>query len=121
MVELGTHTGNSFSAFCQAIYALKIPALAFAVDTWQGDEHAGYYGDEVFDELKTFLQEEYGNFATMVRSTFDEAASEFLAGTVDILHIDGMHTYEAVKHDFTTWKDKLSEKAVVVFHDTNVR
>ena len=121
LVELGTHSGNSFSAFCQAIDAFEIPARAFAIDTWEGDEHAGHYGDEVYKDLKVYLQKEYGNFATMVRSTFDMAAPEFHDASIDVLHIDGMHTYEAVKHDFDTWSGKLSDRAVVVFHDTNVR
>lgn len=120
LVELGTHTGNSFSAFCNAIARFDVPARAFAVDTWQGDEHAGHYGDEVYDELKTVIDKDYGGFATLVRSTFDGAISQFAPETVDVLHIDGMHTYDAVKHDFLTWYDMLSDRGIVLFHDTNV-
>ena len=51
LVELGTHNGTSFLAFCQAIKARGTRTKAFAVDTWEGDEHAGLYGDEVHDRL----------------------------------------------------------------------
>lgn len=121
LVELGTHSGNSFSAFCQSIEATRAPTRAFAVDTWKGDEHAGHYGEEIFTDLKAFIEGQYGGFATLLRLTFDEAVSHFMPQSVDVLHIDGMHSYEAVKHDYLTWLDMLSDRAVVLFHDTQVR
>ena len=120
VVELGTHTGNSFSAFCNSIKQFQMTTGAFAVDTWQGDEHAGYYGEEVYEELKHFITTEFGEFANLVRSTFDGAISQFAPKSIDVLHIDGMHTYDAVKHDFLTWYDMLSERGIVLFHDTCV-
>src|SRR5437660_2016929 len=53
-VELGTHTGESYFAFCQAIAENNVPCQAFAVDTWHGDRHTGAYDDEVFDEVDAY-------------------------------------------------------------------
>jgi hypothetical protein len=121
LLELGTHTGNSYFAFCQALASLNTAARAYAVDTWQGDEHAGYYSDDVFADVTAFNRAHFLPFSTLVRTTFDDARGYFPDSSIDLLHIDGMHTYEAVKHDFETWRSALSQRAVVVFHDVNVR
>jgi lipopolysaccharide biosynthesis protein len=118
-VELGTHRGNSYCAFCQAISRLGINCSAYAVDTWKGDLHMGFQ-EGLLDELRSHHDHRYGDFSSLLEMTFDEAASRFEPGSIDLLHIDGTHTYDSVSHDFNLWHPLLSDRAIVLFHDINV-
>jgi hypothetical protein len=121
LVELGTHRGTSFFSFCQAAKDGNLDTKIYAVDTWEGDKHAGFYGEEIFEEVKEIKKKYYGSVkAELLRKTFGEAAKDFEDKSIDILHIDGLHTYEAVKYDFEKWFDKVKDDGIILFHDIKV-
>jgi hypothetical protein len=117
IVELGCFTGVSFCAFCEAVRRSGVEARCYGVDTWAGDEQSGPLPAGAYTDLAAFVADRYGGQASLLRKTFDAALADFRDGSVDLLHIDGLHTYESVRHDFESWLPKLSARAVVLFHD----
>lgn len=120
-VELGVHYGTSFLAACDAAKRNATNTRCYGIDTWRGDPHAGYYdGDPIHDELCSHVAGSYSSCA-LIRSTFDEALIRFEDRSIDVLHIDGLHSYEEVSHDFYSWLPKLSDRSIVLVHDIEVR
>jgi Methyltransferase domain/Glycosyl transferases group 1 len=120
-VELGCQSGNSYASFAQAVQSLGLPTACYGIDTWRGDAHAGFFPESVFEEWSAYHDRRFSAFSALIRSTFDDAREHFAPGSVDLLHLDGYHTFEASSHDFEMWRSKLSARGVVLFHDINVR
>lgn len=119
-VELGTYSGSSLAAFCQAVEASGCGGRCYGIDLWEGDIHMGRFDETLFNEVSGYMAQEHPKTATLVRKDFNGAVPLFQDGTIDLLHIDGTHTFEAVSNDFNTWLPKMSARSVVLFHDVNV-
>jgi hypothetical protein len=121
LVELGVDRGESYFAFCQSVVENKTGTRCFGVDTWQGDQHAGGYDETTFAEVSVHNRANYEIFSSLIRASFDDALGEFAPESIDLLHIDGLHTEAAVRHDFDSWLPKVRPGGVVLLHDVDVR
>ncbi|MDD2878458.1 MAG: class I SAM-dependent methyltransferase [Acidiphilium sp.] len=113
---MGVHKGDSYFCVVEAISRFPDTVRAVGVDTWQGDAHAGFYDESVYRGVVA-VNAQYQAFSTLMRCTFDDAFSK-ISGQIDLLHIDGLHTYEAVSHDFRLWEPRAND--VILLHDINV-
>jgi hypothetical protein len=120
IVELGTDLGFSYMVFCQAVKHLGLRTKCYAVDLWLKDKFFNYNCEDGFTFVTKYSMEHYNDFSVIIRSSFDDASHKFGNNEIDLLHIDGTHTYDAVKNDFEKWIDKMSDKGVILFHDINV-
>jgi hypothetical protein len=113
IVDLGVDWG--FSTFCLAYPQI---GQVYGIDWFQGDDHAGFR--DTLDDVNTLykdLNEEYGiNNIEFIKADFNEAAKTW-DKEIDILHIDGFHSYEAVKNDYETWVKFCKEDSIILFHD----
>lgn len=121
VVELGAHNGLSFFTFCQSMKENDVDGMCYAVDTWAGDEHTGDYGSSVFDDVRDYAREEYSGISYLMQMLFNEALNHFSDESIDLLHIDGLHTYEAVREDFDNWYPKVRPGGIILFHDIEAR
>lgn len=113
IVEIGSWKGRS-TAWLAAGARLS-GARVFAVDPHIGSRE---------DPGATTLEEFRANIERTGLAAFVEPlvmtsaeAIQIVDGPVDLLFIDGDHTYEAVRLDADLWLPKLADGGTVMFHD----
>jgi predicted O-methyltransferase YrrM len=113
IVELGVWDGFSLIAWAR-------PAIGqvYGIDWFKGDPQAGIKNPDEMERkcVQNILNSGCPNIH-LLRSSFDDGAKSW-KGPIDILHIDGQHTYAAVSHDFATWSPFVRKGGVIVMHDT---
>ena len=116
-VEIGSARGKSA---CYVGMALKENGRGklYAIDphittTWNDDHSVQSLGILQFNISKLGLTDQI----TIVRSTSEDAAKIWDL-PIDLIFIDGDHSYEGVKRDWQLFVPHMKPFGVVVFHDT---
>lgn len=119
VVELGSFGGFSTCALALALKEHVPGSRLYAVDTWKGDPHTGNYEEQVYEQFLSFRRElGLDEIIIPLRMTFAEARQQ-IPHDIDLLHIDGWHTFGAVRRDFRLFQPRLAAEALVLFHDVN--
>lgn len=126
IVELGSHGGSSTSWLALGSHKGR-GAHVWAIDPWTAeagerlDQHAHPAVRRRFDAQIDFMASAGYIDATKVHPV-EGYSTEVAAGwdlPVGLLHVDALHTYEAVIADLAAWVPHLAPRAVVVLHDTD--
>ena len=92
------HKGDSLFAIGQSCEESNLETKIFGIDHWKGDSQAGQLDEEVFNYVSKISSENFKNIK-LVRNSFDEELMSFKDLSIDLLHLDGFHSYEASKYD----------------------
>jgi predicted O-methyltransferase YrrM len=112
VVDLGVD--YAYSTFCFAVPQI---GHIYGIDSFEGDSFAGIRN--TYDYVLEKQKELELNNITFIKGYFDDVVKTW-NNPIDILHIDGLHTYEAVKNDFEKWSPFVKENGIILFHDTMV-
>jgi hypothetical protein len=120
IVELITRLGLSACAMGLALRDVGAGGKLYAVCGWAGDAYVfRTHTDYVY---RTFLERRnqlgLDDVIIPLRMTVDEARHQ-VPGQIDLLHIDGLRTWEAVNHDFESYRPLVRSEGIVLFHDVN--
>ena len=108
-LEIGTSRGKSIGA---AIYQAKDGVRFYTCDII--DEQA--YG-QVASRVDFFEAEGFNKVCTFILKNSIDLAKEWNKGKLDMIFIDGDHSYESVKSDILAWTPHLKRGGYMFFHD----
>jgi hypothetical protein len=114
IVDLGVDYGHSTFAFAAAKQG-----TVYGIDSFEGDIQAGIKNTyDIVHKLNIKLIQDnlLLNNIHFIKGFFDDIYNTFNK-TIDILHIDGLHTLEAITNDYYKWITKTTDNAVILFHD----
>lgn len=118
IVEIGSYLGASAAAFgIGLIRARNFDAKIYCVDTWNNDAMTEGQRDTMGEFMGNTAA--YANLIVPVRGWSTDMAPivKERARSIQLLFVDGDHSYEGCLRDWIAYKDLLSSGATVAFHD----
>ena len=123
IIEIGSWTGTSTGIMAKLIKPYK--GKIFAVDHWLGSVNVPHHKIaakiDIFTIFKfNMVKENVWEIVFPLVMKSQEAAEIFRENTVDLIFIDGDHSYECVKQDILLWWPKLKVGGIMCGHDCEV-
>ena len=116
VVEIGSYLCASAAAFGAGM-KYKSKGRLFCIDTWMNDSMTEGSKDTMEDFLKNI--EPFAELVVPIRGWSTEVVGQIAKqiDSIDLLFIDGDHSYEGCLADWQSYAPLLSDSAIVAFHD----
>ena len=116
VAEIGSYIGASACCFGAAMKSSGFGKM-YCIDTWNNEGMAEGSRD-TWQEF-TVNTVKYRDFIVPIRGFSTDVVEDVAShtGSLDLLFIDGDHSYEGVKADWDAYNRFLKPGAIVVFHD----
>lgn len=116
IAEIGSYIGASACCFGAAASADKNTQI-ICIDTWNNDAMSEGNRDTWAEFKKNTAS--FSDCVVPVRGFSIDVVEQVrkITPTLDLLFIDGDHSYEGVKADWEAYKDFLKPGSIVMFHD----
>lgn len=118
MVEIGSYRGESAEVFLGTGRLKRL----YCVDPWKGfydvDDGAAFTD---MRKVEADFDRRHAADARVVKckGTIDDFVEQFKGIPVDVVYIDGLHTYEGVRHDIETAQRLIKPRLAIAGHDFN--
>jgi predicted O-methyltransferase YrrM len=122
-LEIGSWMGLSSIIIANSLLAkLNFGSRIYCVDTWQGsEEHQEMkviQEDKLFETFLANIQEAgVSGLITPVRGKSVDASRKFSEASLDILFVDGDHSFEGCYADLVAWSPKVKPGGRILGHD----
>lgn len=121
MVEIGSYRGESAELFLATGKVSRI----YCVDPWRmfyDPQDGAAYTNMKAVEADFDRRHANDKRVVKVKGTIDDFVERYVNGpegpvSVDLVYVDGCHTYEAVKHDILTAVEHIKPKIAMSGHD----
>jgi predicted O-methyltransferase YrrM len=128
-VEVGSYCGKSACYIGQACKENK--TYLMTIDHHRGSEEQQYgeeyfdpdeynYDKEIVDTLPTLLKNiQKFRFEEVILPVVNssELASKEIENNIDLVFIDGSHTFNSARKDYVSWKNKIRIGGILAIHD----
>lgn len=116
VVEIGSYLGAS--ACCIANGLINKDSKFYCIDTWDNDSMSEGKKD-TYEEFNNNIKQ-FKDIVRPVRGYSYDVVNQIQNLTnfkIDLLFIDGDHSYEGVKKDWDLYSQMLKSGSIVIFHD----
>jgi len=114
VLEIGSYLGAASCHLAAGLFDRK--GTIYCVDTWNNETMPDGTRD-TFTEFSRNVAP-VANMIRMIRKPSAELASDELETPLDLIFLDGDHSYEAARTDFGIASPLLAEDGVLALHDT---